>query len=200
MTLLNRKTAVILGLLASLAAFGASAAPVYACTCSTINFSPSSSPGSPITVTTSPTSWSNTVNLETHSFGNGNDWVYVSITGITAGWTVTVTSADTVTTISATQIIVGPFSSSSSSFPYTIKVTAPATPSTTGQFTINAQPSSSGSRYVAVGNSCAPVTVYLKTPPLTHGVPEFPSGLAVLMALAIPALLLVRSKSKIIAA
>jgi hypothetical protein len=32
------------------------------------------------------------------------------------------------------------------------------------------------------------------------GVPEFPSGLALLMALAIPALLLVRNKSKIIAA
>jgi len=108
----------------------------------------------------------------------------------------------TVTTLSATQIIVGPFSSSSTSFPYTITVTAPATPLTTGQFTINAQPSNSATHYSAVGTSCAPVTVYLKTtspfPP--RGVPEFPSGMALLMALAIPALLIVRSKSKVIAA
>jgi hypothetical protein len=204
MSLLNRRsTLAILGLLASLAATGAMAAPVYACTCNTINFSPSSSPGSPITHTTNPTTFSNTVSLETGSFGGGNNWVYVSITGITPGWTVTVTSPDTVTTLSSTQIIVGVFGASTSSFPYTITVTAPLLPTTSGQFTINAQPSQSGTTYSAVGISCAPVTVYLKTGPNfppPNGVPEFPFGMALLMAVAIPALLLVRSKSKIIAA
>ena|ERR1022692_3201329 len=204
MSLLNRKSSIaILGLLAMLAATGATAVPAYACTCNTIGFSPGSSLTSPITITSNPTSWTNTVNLETGSFGNGNDWVYVSITGITPGWTVTVTSTETVKTISSTQIIVGPFGPSSSSFPYTITVTAPLSASTTGQFTINAQPSQSSTSYSSVGVSCTPVTVYLKTspnfPPPTSGVPEFPFGMALLMALAIPALLVVRSKSRIAA-
>lgn len=206
MSLLNRKTALILGLLASIAAVGATAAPAYACTCNTINFSPTTSSGSPHVVTTNPTIFTgNTVSLETGSFGGGNDWVYVSITGITPGWTVVVTSPDTVTTLSGTQIIVGPFDSSSSSFPYTITVTAPLTPGASGHFTINAEPSDSATSYSAVGVACAPVTVYLVTssptfPPPSTGVPQFPAGMALLMALAIPALLLVKSKSKVIAA
>src|ERR1039457_5836950 len=93
-------TFAILGLLASLAAVGATAVPAYACTCNTINVSQGSSLGSPITLTSNPTVMTSTVSLESGSFGSGNDWVYVSITGITPGWTVTVTSADTVTTIS----------------------------------------------------------------------------------------------------
>jgi len=47
-------------------------------------------------------------------------------------------------------------------------------------------------RAPSTGNDCEPFTLYKGTPPT--GVPEFPFGMALLMAMAIPALVLFRRK------
>jgi hypothetical protein len=188
-----------LSLLSILVAAGAFAAPAAACICQDVTFAPSSSSTSPITITQLSTTFTTGNSISYTDFGPDTaQYMNVWITGITPGWTVTITSGSTKTTVSGTDIIVGPLSGTGS-FSYTITVTAPSTPSTTGQFTINSEPwSSSSSEGYNPGIACTPVTVYLKTtnpfPPPPNGVPQFPFGMALVLALAIPALLLVRKK------
>lgn len=174
------------------------AAPVYAWTCNSITFTSSSTSGSPIIMAGNSQTFGPSGNKISYSDFSGQ-YMYVYITGITSGWTVTITSSSTVTTLSPTQIIVGPLSDSS--FSYTIQVTGPGTANTAGQFTINAVPDSSSSS-ITGGNlftsgACSSLTVYLKTPPTLPppaGVPMFPLGMALAMAAAFPALLLAKRK------
>jgi hypothetical protein len=181
-------TAAVLGLTA--------VAPAFAWECNSITFSPTSTSSSPITVTQITTVYT-TGNKITYS-DFSSDYMYVYITGVTSGWTVTVTSPSPYTSVS-NGIIVGPFTGSGS-FAYTITVIAPSTPSTKGQFTINAVPTSSSSSTSGLYWSdfpCASVTVYLETaasfpPPIST--PEFPLGMVLLLAVTMTGLLLVRSK------
>ena len=197
----RKYTIPVLALLFTLVGIGAYVAPVYACNCNQITFTPSSAEtyATPYTLSTIPQNIGPTGN--TITYDTGATYMYVYITGvIPAGWTVSITTGSTHTTISPTQMLVT--EDSSGTFSYTITVTAPATSNTRGQFTINAYPTNSAvSPWPIYGGAaaCTPVTVYLKTgsiPPFypPTGVPMFPLGMALLMALAFPALLLVKRK------
>lgn len=197
MRLISGKTAVMIGMLGTMLALSASAAPAFACVCGTISFTQTTSSGTPYVMTSNPQTFGPSGNSITYSdFGNGNaQYMYVTISGITAGWSVVLTSSSTVTTISNTAIIVGPFSGAGS-FSYTVKVTGPGTAGATGQFTINSSPTTSSSSNSPSGTPCTSVNVYLKTPP-AHGAPEFPAGMGLMLAIALPAMLLMRGRFKV---
>jgi hypothetical protein len=177
MSLLNRKSTLVLGLLATLVAFGAAATPAFANTVMTCSVSPTGT----ITV---PTSGSTVVKftITYDNFGSSNSPVTLSASSITSGYTANSSSFSPLTTSG----------NHSHTFYISITNTNSAVTSGSATFKLSWPNSSGGSGFGACGS------VNFGVP--THGVPEFPSGLAVLMALAIPALLLVRSKSKIIAA
>jgi hypothetical protein len=180
MSLLNRKSAIILGLLATLVTLGASATPAFAHTVTGCTESPTGT----ITV---PLSGSTVVKftITYDAFASNNNPVTLSATSISSHYTANSSSFSPNTG----------FGTHTHTFYIRITNTGTAVTSGSATFTLSWPNSSGGSGF----NDCAPIS--LTTPP-THGigVPEFPTGMAVLMALAIPALLLVRSKSKIIAA
>jgi len=210
----NRKTSILaLSLLATFAFIGtaALATPVYACVCNTITFDGSSTSGSPtVTVSSQPQVFTSGNTVSYSDFGKSTaEYMLITVSSVTAGWTVSITSADTVTTVSSTQIIVGlacaatntcASSGISGTFPFTITVTAPSSPGAMGSFKISAEPWSQ-STYSGGSNpgvSCSPLTVDLETstpfPPPTTGVPEFPVGMVALLGLAIPVLVLMKGK------
>jgi hypothetical protein len=72
----------------------------------------------------------------------------------------------------------------------TVKVTAPSTPGSTTTLSVKAANNQDGS-----ADCTARTTLTAGAfPPPPNGVPQFPFGIALLMALAIPALLVVKSK------
>jgi hypothetical protein len=179
MSLLNRKATLVLGLLATLVAFGASAAPAFAWNNCGVTLSPSTQ-----STTVGPSSTTTFTYLFTYS----------DTSQYAASFTITAQSSNSAWTIvSVTSPVPHTGTSDSISQVVSVVVTAPNTAGSTTTITVK-----------GVGNqdssSKCSTTTSLLTSGVTHGVPEFPSGLAVLMALAIPALLLVRSKSKVIAA
>jgi hypothetical protein len=78
----------------------------------------------------------------------------------------------------------------------TVKVTAPATPGSSTTLTLKAVDNKDDS----TGASCKASTTLTAGafPPPPNGVPQFPFGIALLMALAIPALLVVKSKYSVV--
>jgi len=188
MSLLNRKTALILGLLASLVAMGATATPAFAWNPCTLALSPgtqSTTIGAAQTVTltylltytdSSPYASTFTVSAGVTPGSPSGTWTVVSVTPPNP-----VPSSPSLT---ISQII-------------SVKVTAPSVASSTTTLTVSAVNNYDSSSH------CSTTTGLSITPgsfPPPTGVPQFPFGMALLMALAIPALLLVRSKSKVISA
>jgi hypothetical protein len=178
MSLLNRKSALILGLLTTLVAFGASATPVFAWATCGVTLTPSTQ-----STTVGPSSTTTFTYLLTYS-----DAAYP------ASFTLSATSTNGAWTIVSVSPTLYPSSGMSGSISTTIsvKVTAPSTIGSTTTITLTA---TNNQDHAASCNAQTRLTTVV-----THGVPEFPVGMALLMALAVPALLLVRSKSKIIAA
>jgi len=207
MSLLNTKSAIILGLLTTLVAFGASATPAFAHSdfiSTQITPSACISPGCAIGTTVTDTV---TFCLST-----------TSSTFCAASTKATVTcaqGANTKGTIcyevhSGTCASIGALVSPGPSPSSTAVLTSNDGSTKTYTSTLSTTGLAAGSYVWIVQYSGMSVNTDLHTlktcEPFTltvgHGlgVPEFPSGVALLMALAIPALLLVRSKSKIIAA
>jgi hypothetical protein len=182
MSLLNRKSALILGLLASLVAFGAAATPAFAWNVCGLTLTPSTQ-----STTVGPSSTTTYTFLFTYSDVT-TDHTYAS------SFTMSATSSNGAWTVVSVLPSPVPSSGTSDSISQTIsvKVTAPSSIGSATTITLTAKNNQDNSA------SCT-ATLHLTTI-VTHGVPEFPAGMALLMALAIPALLLVRSKSKIIAA
>jgi hypothetical protein len=179
MSLLNRKsTLAILGLLASLVAMGASTTPAFANTinhCSVVG-------SSTITV---PASGSTTVKVTvTYSdFSSGNYPMYVTASSVTPGYSINASSNF--------------YDGGSGTHVFTLKVTNTNPSVTSGTATLKVNWTPSGGVTEPIGCGTLTIRTGADAPP---GVPQFPAGMALLMALAIPALLLVRSRSKIIAA
>jgi len=180
---------------------GAYAVPVNACVCNTITFTQTSSAGTPIMITNYPpatTQFGPSGNsISYYDFGGDNaQYMYVTVSQ-PAGWTVTISSGSAVDTFPHA-FIAGPFSGTGA-FQFTITVTAPASPGATATVEISAYPATSGTNPTQFPGStqCTSVFVYLKTPtPFSPppGVPTFPLGMGLLMALAFPALLLAKRK------
>lgn len=76
----------------------------------------------------------------------------------------------------------------------TVKVTAPASPGSTTTLTVKAANNQDGH---ADCYARTPLTAGAFPPP-PNGVPQFPLGIALLLALALPALLLVKSKYSVV--
>jgi hypothetical protein len=184
MSLLNRKSALILGLLATLVAFGASAAPVFAWNNCALALSPSSQSTTVGTSTTTTFTYLLT---------------YTDSSNYAASFTVTATASPgspsgTWTIVSVTNPVPNSGKSDSISQIVSVVVKAPSNVGSTSTITVKAVGQQDSS------STCSATTRLTTVPPHTVSVPEFPAGMALLMALAVPALLLVRSKSKIIAA
>ena len=120
----NKYTLAVLAILALFVGVGATAAPAAACVCSDLSFgTPSSATGTPgpiiLTMTTTTFTTGNT--MQYSDFGTSTaQYMYIFVTGVTAGWTVTVTSSSPTTATLSNGIIVGPFTNSGT-ISYTIK-------------------------------------------------------------------------------
>jgi hypothetical protein len=169
--------------LASLAAMGAAATPVFAWNTCGLVLTPS---GQSTTVPAGSTTFTFLL-------------TYSESAQYAASFTLSATSTNGAWTVVSVLPSPVPTSGTSSSISQTIsvKVTAPATPGSTTTINVEA---ANNQDSTATCNAHINLTTTGIFPPPPTGVPQFPFGMALLMALAIPALLLVRSKSKIIAA
>ena len=178
----------ILGLLATLAAMGATATPVFAWNSCGLVLSPigqSTSIGAGQTVTLTY--------LLTYSDSSQYAATFTVSASVTPG-----SPSGTWTVVSVTPPNPVPSSPSNSiSQIISVKVTAPVVATSSTTLTVKAVNNYDSTSKCSTASSLS-ITPGSFPPP--NGIPQFPAGMALLMALAIPALLLVRSRSKIIAA